>query len=52
VLWALAVEGGPGVAQLFDMLRDELVHTMALSGRPALSDIDRSVLAGVSTWSS
>jgi 4-hydroxymandelate oxidase len=45
VLWALAVEGAAGVAQLLDLVRDELRHTMALTGRPALSDIDRSVLA-------
>jgi len=45
VLWALAVEGGAGVAQLLDLMHEELRHTMALTGRPELSDIDRSVLA-------
>ncbi|HEU4425540.1 MAG TPA: alpha-hydroxy acid oxidase [Pilimelia sp.] len=45
VLWALAVDGGAGVAQLLDLVGEELRHTMALTGRPALSDIDRSVLA-------
>jgi 4-hydroxymandelate oxidase len=44
-LWALAVAGADGVAHLLTMLRDDLVHTMALAGRPTLADIDRSVLA-------
>ncbi|HZN19413.1 MAG TPA: alpha-hydroxy acid oxidase [Micromonosporaceae bacterium] len=46
VLWALAAAGGDGVADLLRLLRDELAHTMALAGRPTLSGIDRSAVAG------
>jgi 4-hydroxymandelate oxidase len=44
VLWALAHSGGDGVADLFELLREELAHTMALAGRPTLADIDRSAV--------
>jgi 4-hydroxymandelate oxidase len=44
VLWALAHDGGPGVAGLFALLREELEHTMALAGRPRLADIDRAAV--------
>ncbi|OLB80380.1 MAG: alpha-hydroxy-acid oxidizing enzyme [Actinobacteria bacterium 13_2_20CM_2_71_6] len=45
VLWALAADGGAGVADLLRLLNDELAHTMALGGRPTLADIDRTALA-------
>jgi 4-hydroxymandelate oxidase len=44
VLWALSVNGGAGVASLFDLLRAELAHTMALTGRPRLDLIDGSAV--------
>jgi 4-hydroxymandelate oxidase len=43
-IWALAHDGADGVAELFGLLREELTHTMALAGRPALADIDRSAI--------
>jgi 4-hydroxymandelate oxidase len=42
VLWGLAVAGAAGVADLLRMAGTELVHTMALAGRPRLTDIDSS----------
>lgn len=43
-LWALAVDGADGVAHLLSMLTDELEHTMALAGRPSLTDISRDAV--------
>jgi 4-hydroxymandelate oxidase len=45
VLWALAVDGGDGVLRLLGILKEELEHTMALTGRPSVARIDRSALA-------
>jgi len=42
VLWGLAVGGADGVTDVLRMVGTELVHTMALAGRPRLTDIDRS----------
>jgi 4-hydroxymandelate oxidase len=44
VLWALAVNGGAGVAALLRLLQEELTVTMALAGRPTVADIDRSAV--------
>ncbi|MBB5872602.1 4-hydroxymandelate oxidase [Allocatelliglobosispora scoriae] len=44
-LWALTVDGSDGVAHLLSMLTEELSHTMALTGRPKLADLDPTVLA-------
>ena len=44
VLWALAVNGGAGVAALLRLLQEELTVTMALTGRPTIPDIDRSAV--------
>jgi 4-hydroxymandelate oxidase len=44
VLWALAVGGAAGVAELLDLLHAQLAHTMALTGRPTLADIDRAAV--------
>lgn len=44
-LWGLAVDGTDGVRQVLDGLRNELVLAMALCGRPAVAEIDRSLLA-------
>ncbi|NUR58752.1 MAG: alpha-hydroxy-acid oxidizing protein [Catenulispora sp.] len=44
VLWGLAVGGASGVAGVLDLATEELAHTMALAGRPALDVIDGSAL--------
>src|SRR6266487_1855748 len=44
VLWGLAVNGEAGVRHVLAMLRDELELAMALSGRPTLASIDRSLV--------
>ncbi|SDD09939.1 alpha-hydroxy acid oxidase [Actinokineospora iranica] len=45
VLWGLAHAGAEGAADVLAILREELAEAMALTGRPTLADIDRSVLA-------
>ena len=44
VLWGLAVNGQEGVSHVLELLRAELELAMALSGRPTLASIDRSLL--------
>ncbi|TMK96634.1 MAG: alpha-hydroxy-acid oxidizing protein [Actinobacteria bacterium] len=44
-LWGLAVNGADGVRQVLEIIRDDLMLTMALAGRPAIVDIDRSAVA-------
>ena len=44
VLWGLAADGAAGVAAVLDLATEELAHTMALTGRPGLSAIDRSAV--------
>jgi isopentenyl diphosphate isomerase/L-lactate dehydrogenase-like FMN-dependent dehydrogenase len=44
VLWGLAVNGAEGVYQVLELLRHELELAMALSGRPTLASIDRSLV--------
>jgi 4-hydroxymandelate oxidase len=43
-LYGLAVSGADGVAGVVNLLRAELEMAMALTGRPTLASIDRSVL--------
>ena len=43
-LYGLAADGARGVAQVINILRDEFQMAMALTGRPKISTIDRSVL--------
>ena len=43
-LWALAADGEQGVRNALRILRDELSLAMALSGRPSVESIDRSVV--------
>ena len=43
-LWALAAAGEEGVRDMLGMLRDELALAMALSGRPNLEAVDRSLV--------
>jgi len=44
ILWGLAVAGAEGTQHALELLRDELELAMALAGRPALADIDTSVV--------
>ena len=44
VLWGLAVNGEEGVRHVLELLRTELELAMALSGRPTLASIDRSLI--------
>ena len=44
-LWGLAVNGAEGVRQVLEIIRDDLMLTMALAGRPRIADIDRSAVA-------
>ncbi|WP_329493053.1 alpha-hydroxy acid oxidase [Kitasatospora herbaricolor] len=45
VLWGLAADGAAGVAGVLGLATEELAHTMALTGRPALPAVDRSAVA-------
>lgn len=44
VLWGLAAGGADGVRHVLELLRLELEHAMLLSGRPAIRDIDPSLI--------
>ena len=44
VLWALAVGGRAGVAQYFELLRAELVNSMAQVGVGSLSELNRTMV--------
>ena len=44
ILWGLAVNGADGVYAVLELLRKELEVAMALSGRPTLASIDRSLV--------
>jgi isopentenyl diphosphate isomerase/L-lactate dehydrogenase-like FMN-dependent dehydrogenase len=44
VLWGLAANGAEGVRHVLEILRAELELAMALSGRPTLESIDRSLV--------
>ena len=43
-LYGLAACGEPGVRQILEILRTEIVRTLSLMGCPAVSDLDRSWL--------
>jgi len=43
-LYGLAVAGAEGVARVLEILRNELMMAMALTGRTSIAQIDRSVL--------
>ena len=49
ILWALAGYGEAGVAKMLQMLQMELAVAMALSGKPNIGAIDRS-LVKVDRW--
>jgi 4-hydroxymandelate oxidase len=44
-LWALAAAGEEGVRDVLGMLRDELQLAMALSGKPTINSVDRTLIA-------
>ena len=44
-LWGLAVAGEEGVRRVIELLRQELELAMALSGRPAVASIDRTLVS-------
>jgi 4-hydroxymandelate oxidase len=44
VLWGLAVGGAEGLGDVLAILKNELAFAMALSGRPTIADINRSLL--------
>lgn len=44
-LWGLAVDGERGVRDVCELLREELELAMALSGKPSVDRIDRSLVA-------
>ncbi|HYU75315.1 MAG TPA: alpha-hydroxy acid oxidase, partial [Ktedonobacteraceae bacterium] len=48
ILWGLAVNGAEGVHHVLELLRAEFELAMALSGRPTLESIDRSLVKFVS----
>jgi 4-hydroxymandelate oxidase len=43
-LWGLGVAGAPGIARVVEILRREFEFAMALTGRPTIASIDRSVI--------
>jgi 4-hydroxymandelate oxidase len=45
-LWGLAVGGEAGVRDVLRILREELSLAMALSGRPSIASIDRTLVSG------
>lgn len=44
-LWGLAVNGEEGVRRVLEIIRDDLILTMALAGRPSVADIDPAAVA-------
>lgn len=44
ILWGLAVNGADGAYAVLELLRQELETAMALSGRPTLASLNRSLL--------
>lgn len=44
VFWALAVGGEAGVSKLLSLLKTDLATVMALTGRPTLPEIDKSLV--------
>ena len=43
-LWGLAVDGEAGVSRVLEMLRQEFILAMGLTGRVAIGEIDRSLI--------
>ena len=49
IYYGLASGGEEGVRKAFDMLRIEMEFAMAMSGKPTIADLDRSMLVKVPT---
>ena len=47
-VWGLAIGGEEGVSAVLETLRRELSNAMALSGRPTIASIDRTLVASES----
>ena len=45
VIWGLAVDGEAGVGSVLDLLTNELVNAMALSGAASVADLTPELLA-------
>src|SRR6185369_16663944 len=43
-LWGLAVDGEAGVSRVLELLHQELILAMGLTGRPAIGEIDRTLV--------
>ena len=43
-LWGLAVDGEAGVSRVLEMLRQEIILAMGLTGRAAIREIDRTLI--------
>jgi 4-hydroxymandelate oxidase len=43
-VWGLGAEGESGVTKVVNILRREFAMAMALTGRPTIASIDRSVI--------
>jgi isopentenyl diphosphate isomerase/L-lactate dehydrogenase-like FMN-dependent dehydrogenase len=43
-VWALGAAGGPGVARVLEVFREQLSKSLILLGCPAISELDRSYL--------
>ena len=43
-LWGLAVDGEAGVSRVLEMLRQEIILAMGLTGRVAIREIDRTLI--------
>ncbi len=43
-LWALAVDGEQGVSRALDLLHQEIILAMGLTGRPTVPQIDRTLI--------
>lgn len=41
ILWGLAVNGQAGVEHVLDLIKEELLNSMALCGIPELKDINK-----------
>lgn len=48
--YGLAAAGGPGVARAIEILRADLVRTLALLGVPSVRDLDRSLVDAPAEW--
>ena len=44
MMWGLAAYGAEGVQTVFELLYNELARSMAASGRPTISMIDRPLV--------